>query len=85
MARLLAWLRKNGADVTRSGVRNTVRESDDAKVVPVNAAIRCIAGDTITTYMSTDNITGSTGLYYYAPAGEASIPSIITTIYKISD
>lgn len=78
------WLRKNDVDVARSGVRNVIASSADTKVVINNTGIRLNAGDTIKLYITVDDITGSTGLYTYSPVGRPVVPSIIFTMYKIS-
>lgn len=78
------WFRKNDSDIANSGVRNNLASSADTKVVINNAGIRFNAGDTLKIYIAVDDITGSTGLYTFNPAGRPVVPSIILTMYKIS-
>ena len=79
------WFRKNTTNIANSNVRNFLTETQDTKVLVSQAAIRLAAGDTIKVYMSVDVITAGAGLRVTNPTGEPRIPSIIFTIYKISD
>lgn len=78
------WLKKNDVDVPRSSVRNSMNESTDAKVVIQNIGIRCVAGDTIKTYIAVNSTTNNPGLYATTPSVGPVIPSIIVTIFKVS-
>lgn len=79
------WLRKNTTNIPNTGVRNEITSSTDAKVVICNAIVSAVVNDTITVYFSVDNTTKSAWLKAYAPVGEPVIPSIILTMFKISN
>jgi len=78
------WLVKNGVAVAGSGVRNVVVEIGDNKVVYSDNIIHMSAGDSVKVYLSVDAGNVGAGLYAYAPAGEASIPSIMLTLFRIA-
>ena len=79
------WFRKNSVDIANSNVRNFLTETLDTKVVISQAAIRLAAGDTIKVYISISLTGAGAGLRVTNPTGEPRIPSIIFTMYKISN
>jgi len=79
------WLRKNATDIPNSGVRNFVTSTLDTKVVMTNVIARFAAGDVLKVMMSVDDSSHGAGLRALAPAGEAAIPSIILSVYKVAN
>lgn len=78
------WLRRNGVDLPNSGVRNSVTDVQDTKVVLVNYVVAMLAGDTLQVYISVDRLGIGAGLLAYTPAGEARIPSVMLTITRLA-
>lgn len=79
------WLRKNDVDIDNSNVRNSIKQSDDTKVVLTQNAIRFSINDTLKIYFSVSDATKGAGLKVFNPAGEPRIPSIIFTMFKIGN
>lgn len=79
------WLRKNTTDIPNTNASAVTNNTIDTTRITSNCSIRLISGDIIKVYQSVDDSTKSAGLIKIAPAGEPIIPSIIFTMYKISD
>jgi len=79
------WLRKTDVDIVNSNTRAYLTEAAGTTVLVSQVVIRLAIGDTIKVYQSVDNTGEGEGLHHSAPAGEPAIPSIIFTMYKISD
>jgi hypothetical protein len=79
------WMRKNDVDIPNSNTRAYLTVAVDSVVLVSQVAIRLAIADTIKVYQSVDNTGEGEGLQATAPAGEAAIPSIIFTMFKISD
>ena len=79
------WFRKNSTDMANSNVRNFVTETADTKVLVSQMIMRFVAGDTINVYISVSLATAGAGLRVTNPTGEPRVPSIMFTMYKISN
>ena len=79
------WMRKSDTDIPNSNTRYNIKSTTDSVVLVAQVAIRLAIGDTIKVYQSIDTTGKGAGAQATAPAGESKIPSIIFTMYKISD
>ena len=77
------WIRKNGVDVPDSGVRNTVIQVTETKVLVLNVVISLNIGDVIQRYIAVRSAAVGLGLYTLTNTVGARIPADVFTIVKI--
>lgn len=80
------WLSVNGQDVPNTGVRSSAPASlfvGDTIVLVTQVVLPLKKDDVINVLLSVSAINEGLGLIYTEPKGQAAIPSIIITMYKI--
>jgi hypothetical protein len=77
------WIRKNGIDVPNSGVRNTVIQATEIKVLILNWVVELLVDDIITKWIAVSNAGVGLGLYSYTNTVGPRIPAGIFSIMKI--
>ncbi len=79
------WLRKNNVDIPRTGCRTAVFNPNNDAVLILNWLGPLNSGDIVQIYQSVSDTTKNAGLHVETPSGEPVIPSILLTLYKVSD
>jgi hypothetical protein len=77
------WLRKNGVDIPNTGVRNTIIQTAETKVMVLNWAGALDIGDVLQKYIAVSNSAVGLGLYTLSNTVGALIPADIFTVVKI--
>ncbi len=79
------WLRKNGADISNSNVRVTLRGKDDKDVIVNQTMMPFNSGDVLNVMMAVDKTGEGLGIEAIRTEGRPLIPSIIFSMHKIKD
>jgi len=77
------WLRKNGVDIINSGVRNTIIQVAETKVIVLSWIGALDIGDVLQTYIAVSSAAVGLGLYTLTNTVGARIPADILTMMKI--
>jgi len=77
------WIRKNGADIPNTGVRNTVIQLAETKVLILNWVGELLIGDVVQNYVAVNNSGVGLGLRTLTNTVGAIVPAIIFSIAKI--
>jgi len=77
------WIRKNGVDIPNTGVRNTVIQLAETKVLILNWVGELLIGDVIQNYVAVNNAGVGLGLRTLTNTVGAVVPAIIFTIMKV--
>lgn len=77
------WIRKNGVDVPNTGVRNTIIQLAETKVLVLNWVGALEIGDTIQKYIAVNNAGVGLGLYTLTNTVGSIIPAGIFSMMKI--
>ena len=77
------WIRKNGVDIPNTGVRNTIIQLAETKVLVLNWVGELLVGDIITKWIAVNNAGVGLGLYTLTNTVGAVIPAGIFSIIKI--
>ena len=77
------WIRKNGVDIPNTGIRNTVIQLAETKVLVLNWVGELLVDDIITKWIAVNNAGVGLGLYTLTNTVGAVIPAGIFTIIKI--
>ena len=77
------WVRKNGVDVPNTGVRNTVIQVTETKVLVLNWTGELLVGDVIQKYIAVGTAGVGLGLYTFTNTVGAVIPAGVFSIMKI--
>src|SRR5262249_5170801 len=78
------WLRQNGKDVDNSGCRQAVKDPQFTTVLVSQGIAECKAGDVFNVMISSSSSDKGVGIVAMKPKNEATIPSIIFSMYKIN-
>jgi hypothetical protein len=78
------WIKQNGKDVDNSGCRQAVPDPKYTTVLVSQGIAECKAGDVINVAISASAPDKGLGIVATSPKGEATIPSIILSMYKIN-
>ena len=78
------WIQQNGKDVDNSGTRQAVKDAKFTTVLVCQGIAECKAGDVFSAVISASSPGTGLGIYAIKPKGEATIPSIIFSMYKIN-
>ena len=79
------WLRKNGADISNSNVRCTIKGNDDKDVIVNQTMMPFNAGDVLNVMMAVEKTGEGLGIEAIRTEGRPLIPSIIFSMHKIKD
>jgi hypothetical protein len=77
------WIRKNGVDIPNIGIRNTVLQLAETKVLVLNWIGVLEIGDTIQKYIAVNNAGVGLGIYTLTNTVGSVIPAGIFSIMKI--
>ncbi|HBI45920.1 MAG TPA: hypothetical protein DDY78_24150 [Planctomycetales bacterium] len=78
------WLKQNGKDVDNSGCRQAVQDPKFTTVLVSQGIAECKKGDVLNVAISASAPGKGLGIVATSPKGEATIPSIILSLYKIN-
>lgn len=78
------WIKQNGKDVDNSGCRQAVPDPKYTTVLVSQGIAECKAGDVLNVNISASAPGKGLGIVASSPKGEATIPSIILSVYKIN-
>ncbi len=78
------WIKQNGKDVDNSGCRQAVPDPKYTTVLVSQGIAECKAGDVLNVAISASAPDKGLGIVATSPKGEATIPSIILSVYKIN-
>jgi len=78
------WIKQNGTDVANSGCRQAVPDPKYTTVLVSQGIAECKAGDVLSVAISASAPGKGLGIVATIPKGEATIPSIILSVYKIN-
>jgi len=78
------WIKQNGKDVDNSGCRQAVPDPKYTTVLVSQGIAECKAGDVLNVAISASAPGKGLGIVASSPKGEATIPSIILSVYKIN-
>jgi hypothetical protein len=78
------WIKQNDKDVDNSGCRQQIKDTKFTTVLVSQGVAECKAGDKFNVMISSSSADKGLGIYATKPKGEATIPSIIFSVYKIN-
>lgn len=78
------WIKQNGKDVDNSGCRQAVQDPKFTTVLVSQGIAECKKGDVLNVAISASAPGKGLGIVATSPKGEATIPSIILSMYKIN-
>ena len=78
------WIKQNGKDVDNSGCRQAVPDPKFTTVLVSQGIAECKAGDVLNVDISASAPGKGLGIVASSPKGEATIPSIILSVFKIN-
>ena len=78
------WIKQNGKNVDNSGCRQAVQDPKFTTVLVSQGIAECKKGDVLNVAISASAPGKGLGIVATTPKGEATIPSIILSMYKIN-
>ena len=78
------WIKQNGKDVDNSGCRQAVPDPKFTTVLVSQGIAECKKGDVLNVAISASAPDKGLGIIASSPKGEATVPSIILSVYKIN-